>query len=397
MKSAATLLFLMAAAAGAQDISTGGFADLRGTWNSEQTAAVQGGLGKFRYGGDDAALRLADANLFGTAQLTEDLMVYTDLNYDPRQHTAVDVQESYIRYRPLSLSPWRWSVKAGAFFPPVSMENTGPGWTSLWTLTPSAINSWVGEELRTIGGEGKLEWRGEGLQVEALFAVYGYNDPAGVLLADRGWVLTDRVTGLFDRLRLPDAAGNALHRPPIWREPFYEIDGNPGVYGGVNWRSEPWGRISLLWYDNRADPHAFSHEFAWHTGFLTLGGETEIAGVTLIAQAMSGKTAVNPTGDEAYATHFNSAFLLAGYRFGDWRLAARAELFDTEALDHDPGSRLSEHASAGTLALSWKPLSFLRLTMEGMVADSWRTQRLNIQESPRQIDRQLQLNARFSY
>ena len=397
MRIAAAALLTFAAAAGAQDISTGGFADIRGTVNSQQTAAVQGGLGKFRYGGDDSELRLADVNLFGTALLSEDILVYADLNYDPRQHTAVDLQEGYIRYRPLSLSPWRWSIKAGAFFPPISMENTGPGWTSPWTLTPSAINSWVGEELRTIGGEGKLEWRGDDQRIEAVFAVYGYNDAAGVLLADRGWVLTDRVTGLFDRLRLPDAAGNATHHPPIWRYPFYEIDGNPGVYGGVNWSSDQWGRISLLWYDNRADPHAFSKEFAWRTGFLSFGAETEIAGITLIGQAMSGKTEVNPSGDEGYATHFDSAFLLAGYRFGDWRLAARGEIFATTALDQDPGSRLSEHGSAGTLALTWKPLSFLKLTLEGMLADSWRTQRLNIHEQPQQIDRQLQLNARFSY
>ena len=47
-----------------------------------------------------------------------------------------------------------WSVKAGAFFPTISLENDDLGWTSPYTLTPSAINSWIGEELRTIGSEG---------------------------------------------------------------------------------------------------------------------------------------------------------------------------------------------------------------------------------------------------
>ena len=52
------------------------------------------------------------------------------------------------RRRPVS-----WSVKAGAFFPTISLENDDLGWTSPYTLTPSAINSWIGEELRTIGSE----------------------------------------------------------------------------------------------------------------------------------------------------------------------------------------------------------------------------------------------------
>ena len=47
-----------------------------------------------------------------------------------------------------------WSVKTGAFFPTISLENDDLGWTSPYTLTPSAINSWIGEELRTIGSEG---------------------------------------------------------------------------------------------------------------------------------------------------------------------------------------------------------------------------------------------------
>ena len=50
------------------------------------------------------------------------------------------------------------SVKAGAFFPAISLENDDLGWTSPYTLTPSAINSWIGEELRTIGSEGILRY-----------------------------------------------------------------------------------------------------------------------------------------------------------------------------------------------------------------------------------------------
>jgi hypothetical protein len=388
---------LGAGGAAGQDFSGGFYADARFTADSRQLAATDGGLGKFRYGGDQADFRLADVNLYGTAQLSEDLLFYGDLNWDPKQRSFLDLDEAYLRYRPLSLSPWRFSLKLGAFFPPVSLENGGPGWSSVWTLTPSAINSWVGEELRTIGGEGKVEWRGEGQHVEAMFALYGYNDPAGVLLADRGWALTDRVTGLFDNLRLPNALASGARPGPFWRQPFNEIDGRPGLYGGLDWRAEGWGHVNLICYDNRADPHAYSGEFAWRTGFVGLGAETEIDGITVMTQAMQGKTVVNPFGNEGYATHFQSAFLLLGYRYEEWRIALRGEAFATESLDDDPGARLSEHGSAMTLALTWKPLPHLRLTAEGIVADSWRTQRLAAGDSPGQTDRQLQLNARLYY
>ena len=388
---------LLAGAGEAQDLSGGGYIDIRLVDTGAERAAIDGGPGKTRYGDDGVGVHLAEAALYGNLQLTEDLLVFADLRYEPSQRTAVDLLESYIRYRPLSLSPWRWSIKAGAFFPPISEENTAPGWTSPWTLTPSAINSWVGEELRSIGAEAKVEWRGESDRLEAEVGLFGWNDPAGVELADRGWVMTDRVTGLFDRLRLPDAMANRNH-PSVWREPFYEIDNRPGWYAGLSWKHEDWGRLDLLYYDNEADPHAFAHEYAWRTKFVSVGATTNIGGVTVLAQAMSGDTAVQPEDDEgAYDTDFQSAYLLLGYRFGDWRIAARGDVFATEAQDHDPGSRLSEHGTSETVAVSWQPIEYLKLTLEGLRVDSWRTQRLVYGLNPGQVDHQIQLGAKFSF
>ena len=38
------------------------------------------------------------------------------------------------------------------------------------------------------------------------------NDPAGILMADRGWAMDDRPTGLFERVRVPDATRKAVSR-----------------------------------------------------------------------------------------------------------------------------------------------------------------------------------------
>jgi hypothetical protein len=161
--------------------------------------------------------------------ITPQLMGLAVVRIEPEQRTFFDFLEAYLRYRPVSTTAWRWSVKAGAFFPPVSLENTELGWTSPWTLTPSAINTWVGEELRTIGTEGMLEWRSEARTLAFMASIYGWNDPAGVLVADRGWALHDRVTGLIDRPREPDAIAYALHVPtPLYTYEVLEIDNRPG-------------------------------------------------------------------------------------------------------------------------------------------------------------------------
>lgn len=400
MRKAAFLLaaFMLAGGAGAQDLTGGGYLDLRLVNSGGERAAVDGGSGKTRYGDDGNAAHLAEAALYGNLQLTEDVLVFADLRYEPAQRAAVDLLESYIRYRPVSMSRWRWSVKAGAFFPPVSEENTAPGWTSPWTLTPSAINSWVGQELRTIGAEGKVEWRGDADKIEAEAAAFGWNDVAGVAVADGGWILTDRITGLLDRLRLPNAAAPRRHSA-AWREPFTEIDKTPGWYAGLSWKHEDWGRLDLLYYDNEANPNAFDNEFAWHTKFVSAGLSTTLGPVTVLAQAMSGTTEVQPqANDSAYVTDFQAAYLLLGYRLGDWRVAARGDIFATEAHDHDdPGARLSEHGAAETLALSWQPVQYLKLTFEGLRVASFRTQRLSFGLPPGQVDHQAQLAAKFMF
>ncbi len=77
------------------------------------------------------------------------------------------------------------------------------GWRSPYTLSFSAINTWVGEELRTIGAEYSLDWLGRSHGHDFDFtlsaAAYGWNDTAGTVVATRGWGLHDRQSTLFGR------------------------------------------------------------------------------------------------------------------------------------------------------------------------------------------------------
>jgi len=49
------------------------------------------------------------------------------------------------------------------------------------------------------------------------------------------------------------------------------------------------------------------------------------------------------------------------------------------------------------LAVSWAPIDYLKLTLEGLRVDSFRLQRLSYGLSPGQVDHQIQLGAKVSF
>jgi hypothetical protein len=399
---AIAILLASGGAAHAQDFQLHGFLDLRAVSPSGERSWDDGGLGKARYGSGDGGLHPGAAVLNANWQATPALSMVADLQYQPDEHRHADVMDAYLRYRPASITPWRWSVKAGAFFAPISLENEGIGWTSLWTITPSAINSWVGEELRTTGAEFSVEHRGSNT-FQAGVAVFGKNDPAGELLATRGWSLSDLASGLHASVREPDVYAPAAHASvPVEYRPFDEIDHHPGWYADASWESPAYGKIVLLRYDNRADPEAWERYddrkvFAWHTRFWSLGARTRMGDVTLIAQAMDGDTAFEPVPELYLDTHFSSGFLLAGWERGAWRPALRFDLFSLRQTPASLPDPLDEHGNAITAALNWRPNDRLRITGEWLRIDSTRDQRTLEGLAPRQIDRQVQVSARVYF
>ena len=399
----AILSLVLPGVAKAQDFQLHGFLDLRAVSPSRETSWDDGGLGKSRYGSGDGGLNAGGALLNASWQITPALSAIADAQYQPDESPHLDVLDAYLRYRPASTTPWRWSVKAGAFFAPISLENEGIGWTSVWTLTPSAINSWVGEELRTIGGEFDLEHRGAANTFQAGFALFGSNDPAGELLATRGWSLSDLTSGLRASVREPDVyAPSVAIAAPVEYRPFDEIDHRPGWYADASWESPTYGKVVLLRYDNRADPTRFEHYdqrevFAWHTRFWSLGARTRVSDIALIAQVMDGDTAFEPEPALYIDTHFDAAYLLAGWERGAWRPALRLDFFSLRQTPASLPLPLSEHGHALTAALNWRPNDRLRITGEWLRIDSTRRQRLLEGLSPRQIDSQLQVSARLLF
>lgn len=403
MKRHACLLVLLGlwpAAAAAQDFRLHAFLDGRLVAAPGETSWTNGGLGKTRFGGGGIGSRFGGAGLVGIAQLGAEWQARADIQFQNTDSPTLEVIEAYLRYRPVSLSRWRWSVLAGAFLPPVSLENDAIGWTSPWTLTPSAINGWVGEELRSTGFEGRLEWRGARQHWELRSALFQRNDPAGKLLTIRGWALSDLTYGLGSRVREPDALVRLDgEQPPRRYDPFQRIGHRDGWYANLEWSAPGLGRISLMRYDNRADPtaHSASGVFAWRTSFWSMGASTDSGPITWIAQAMDGDTVIEPLEGLLLETRFRSAFLLAGWNRGAWRPALRIEHFSTRDPGSAAGSGQGEHGNAVTAALNWRPRDWLRLTAEAVRIDSVRTQRAEVGLAPASAITQLQLGVRLMF
>jgi hypothetical protein len=401
MRKLFTALFLLGSSspALAVDFHFDGYVDLRLIVPSDQVSWQSGGLGKLGYGAEDnkPETRLTAAVGQAVVLITPELMGLAVVRIEPEQRTFFDFLETYLRYRPVSTTAWRWSVKAGAFFPPVSLENTELGWTSPWTLTPSAINTWIGEEIRVIGTEGTLEWRSEQRTIAFMASLYGWNDPAGVLVADRGWALHDQVTGLIDRPREPDAIAYATHQAePLYTYEVLEIDNKPGWYAAGSWDETGLGKLNLIYYNNEADPHAVRKQIAWHTDFWNVGVSTQIGNVTLLAQALTGETLIVPSASFFSDTVFQSAYLLAGWNISEnWRVAARADVFSTDEKQPFSSGSLSEHGNALTAAVNYLPYDWLRLTAEAIRVDSTRGQRTVEHLDPHAIENQIQFSARF--
>jgi hypothetical protein len=390
-------------AAGAQDLHAQGFVELRlPVVDAQDLSWTVGGMGKMRFGDGSDSLEPAGAVSLSW-QVSESLLAVADLQAQGQTSPDLGLISAWLRWRPVSTSAWRWSLRAGAFFPPVSLENDGVGWTSRWTLTPSAINSWVGEELRTVGAEARLEHRGVHGSIEGGFALYKWNDPAGELMASRGWAMGDVTTLLGGRVRQPDVYSNVVFSPaPVEYKPFVENDGTFGWHADLEWRSNAGLRLRALRYDNRADPSSNSHHagrtvYSWHTRFDSLGAEVPVGPVMLAAQWLGGDTSIEPAEDLYIVSHYHAAYLLAAWDRGRWRPALRYDRFRVRQDPDFIGDMLEEDGHAWTAALNWRPRDWLRVTAEWLRVDSTRTQRVLEGLAPRQKEDLLQLNLRYQF
>jgi hypothetical protein len=341
-------------------------ADVRLLHSNAPRSFLEGGSGDLRFGENQSGLQLGRLRFALGQNIGELWSLHLDASaWADHDRNPIDLTEAYLLFRPYPFDGFRARLKAGAFYAPISLENRGPGWESPYTLTPAAINTWIGEELRTVGVEGQIDWLGTRtghlVDVGLVGGVFGWNDPAGVELASQGFMLDDRQTTLFG-----DVGRSSSSFPP--RRVLRELDDRAGVYAGVEARYLDRLVVRALRYDNRGNPtehDTVTPGFAWLTTFNSAGARLESrSGWTGIAQWMKGETGIEP-GGMRLGYPFDAKFLLISKHTGRHTLSARYDRFEVLTnFTTGTGDNYAQYGHAWTVAYIFEPSAHWRFTLE---------------------------------
>jgi hypothetical protein len=322
------------------------------------------------------------------------------------ERTEAGISEAYLSYKPMRGSSTRFSARAGLMWPPVSLEHEGADWHVRDTITPSAINSWIGEEVRPLALEGTLGTSIGGHKLSATAALFAANDTAGTLLAFRGWALHNRRTLAFNDQPLPPFEPEDEGYQAHFTHPLIDVGPGfahrPGYYAKVVWQPPVPVRFELFRYDNRADPEAVNEdvEWGWRTHFNNLGIAADIEGTQVRAQAMTGRTRMGydepPLGRHWIDVRFRSAFVLVSRPIGKFGLAGRIEAFETRHRGSWWDGEYDEDGWAATLAGKREWGRFTGL-VELIHVSSDTSAREHFELEPQQEQTRLQADLRVSW
>lgn len=330
-------LMLLASNVHARELEwqTLGLVDLRLASTSDETGWLEDGFGKVRYGAgrNEPVARIPEAALLIMPKYGWDLSGLLYLKADADQDQLVDLVEGFVAWKPVSTTPNRIRVKGGIFYPPISLENTGPAWTSPYSITPSAINAWVGEETRGYGVESSIIHSTGEHDFRYTGGILWGTDKAGTVLYRRGWALHDYKPSIGDKLPVPIPPGGGFLESRS--SSMIEIDERPGYYAGFEWHDIERHHARVLYYDNQADPSAVEdNEQGWLTRFTAAGLQWPLDPRSeLLAQYMTGYTLIDIPGLFVLRTDFDAAYVLLSRTYGRYRLTTRADWFEMEDVD----------------------------------------------------------------
>ena len=317
----AVVLCTVALQSSAQSIQVHGFLTGRAVRANAPQSWNDGGYGTFDVGGDrTSALFMAQAGIDWTP--TTWILVHGDGIARNSREAGVGERAGIVQAY-VDLFNDRWRLRAGHFWLPASRENIDPLWNSRYTITYSALNTWVGQEVRPLGID--LQYSPNFYLTLGVTAFQG-NDTMGTLLAARGWTLGNRLT-VYDEV-LPAA--------PDTTRPFGpDLDGKTGYAGRIRFQLPERAMIQFTHLDNRAelDPGRVP-DVPWLTRYDTIGttiGST--SPTTFAAEWASGDTTVGFPGG-SFKLGFNTAYALLSHKFGAERVSVRLERYATD-FDHN--------------------------------------------------------------
>lgn len=333
---------------------------------------LDGGFGKLRSGSDGgsdfkAQPQLGNVSIVWKPQFTWSLGAVVVASLQGGERTQAGLSQAYLTFRPMRSGNVAFTARAGLMWPPISLEHEGADWHVKDSVTPSAINSWIGEEVRPLAAEGTIAANIGNQKLRATAALMAANDTAGTLLTFRGWALHDRTTLAFHRDPLPPLGDLTGFQAPF-THPLLDVHGGfahrPGYYAKFAWQPPIPLRIEFFRYDNEANPEDANGapEWGWHTRFNHLGAVAELGSDTeLKAQAIEGRTRMGyPMPLRRWVDErFRSAFLMASRHFGKVGIAVRGDLFDTRNRGSLWNAEYDEHGWAAMAAgkREWGPVT----------------------------------------
>ena len=240
----------------------------------------------------------------------------------------------------------RLRLMEGAFFLPTTRENVDALWETPYTITPSALNSWLGEELRPIGIDAAYTFRRRWTGGLTLFRG---NDTLGALPAVRGWALRDHWALLGEHLPVDEDTFTSVSA---------ETDHRLGWAGRGRWNSDS-STAQITYLDNRSDALEHGQLLNWATRFWIAGADHTSGDWTVAAESGWGETDVIVEG-VMYTNELSTTYVLVSRRLGKGRASLRAEEFRVD----------DERSHALTAAYLWTPLAKLRAGVEAVVAGS---------------------------
>lgn len=359
--SAAAACVWLLSHAGAQErffdpsFDVAGHAGVRFASPDDDVARVDGGFGKFRFGGDgerDADAQIGEIAVELDARLNDWFGVVLHAQHQPEQSNAVDIVEGYFLAEPRLSDSLSLIVKGGAFFPGLSKENRGVGWSNTYTITNSAANTWIGEDIRSFGTTVGGRYTGDAVSASIEGGLFFGNDVPGAVLTFGGWSLNDLKTPIFGENQVPLLESD--DRAPAF-DPFQEIDGRAGFQIKADFVSYALGGLTLVYWDNRGDINQSRPDaVVWDTRFFGATAEFTLPyDISFLPALMIGETATPAVNNEFWTI----SALFSRY-FGPVQAAFRAEYFEQDdkianngvALGEERGLNFAEEGFALTAA-----------------------------------------------
>lgn len=262
---------------------------------------------------------------------------------DDSKRGRVGIVQAYLEQN-FERGAHRIRLTEGAFFLPGSRENVDALWESPYTITPSALNSWIGEELRPVGIDAaytlRRQWTGG-------ITLFTGNDTLGALPAVRGWALHDRWSLLGEHIPVGDGYFTSVSA---------ETDDNFGFAVRGRWNNDR-ATVQLTHIDNRSDAREHGDLLNWDTRFEILGADYTAGDWTIAAEYGWGVTdVIDEDSGRRFSSDIDASYLLVSRALAKGRVSLRGDAFNVDDDDH--------HAL--TFAYFWSPRGPIRAGAEAM-------------------------------